>query len=46
MEVVAVAEKLVVEVAMTHYEIQCVFSEEVDLAEAVLYFAGQENLFE
>lgn len=46
MEVVAVAEKLAVEVAMTHSEIQCVFLEEVALAEAVLYFAGQENLFE
>lgn len=44
----AVAQKLVVVVAMTHSEIQYVFSEgvPVQVVEAVLYFVGQENLFE
>jgi hypothetical protein len=48
MEEVAVAEKLVEEVAMTHSEMQCVFSEGVPalVAEAALYFVGQENSFE
>ena len=48
MEEVAVAENLVEEVAMTHSEMQCVFSEGVPalVVEAVLYFVGQENLFE
>jgi hypothetical protein len=48
MEEEAVAEKLVDEVAMTHSEMQCVFSEGVPalVAKAALYFVGQENLFE
>jgi hypothetical protein len=48
MEEAAVAEKLVEEVAMTHSEMQSVFSEGVPalVAEAALYFVGQENLFE
>jgi hypothetical protein len=48
MEEVAVAEKLLEEVAMTHSEMQCVFSEGVLalVVQAVLYFVGQENLFE
>ena len=47
MEEEAVAEDLAEE-AMTHSEMQCVFSEAVPalVAEAVLYFVGQENLFE
>jgi len=48
MEVAAVAEQLVEVVAMTHSEMQCVFSEGVpaQVAQAVLYSVGQENLFE
>jgi hypothetical protein len=48
MEEAAVAEKLVEEAAMTHSEMQCVFSEGAPAlaAEAVLYFVGKENLFE
>jgi len=48
MEEEAVAEKLVEVVVMRHSEMQCVFSEEVPalVAQVVLYFVGQENLFE
>jgi hypothetical protein len=48
MEEEAVAEKLVEEVVMMHFEMQCVFSEgaPAPAVEAVLYFVGQENLFE
>lgn len=48
MEEEAVAERLVEEVAMTHSEMQCVFSEEglAQVVQGVLYFVGQENLFE
>lgn len=44
---VAVAEELL-KVAVTHSEMQCVFSDGAlaPVAEAVLYFVGQENLFE
>jgi hypothetical protein len=44
----AVAQKLVEEVAMTHSEMQCVSSEGVPalVAEVVLHFVGQGNLFE
>jgi len=48
MEEEAVEEKLAEEAAMAHSEMQCVFSEGVPalVAEAALYFVGQENLFE
>ena len=48
MEEEAVAEKLVEEAAMAHFEMQCVFLEggPARVAEAALYFVGQEGLFE
>jgi hypothetical protein len=48
MEEEAVAETLAEEVATTHSEMQCVFSEgePAQVAKAVLHFVEQENLFE
>jgi hypothetical protein len=48
MEEGPVPETFVEEVAITHSEMQCVFSEgePAQVAKVVLHFVGQENLFE